>query len=55
MLDEISVLHNNGTWDLVTLPSRKSIVGYMWIFTFKVGFDSIIDHLKARVMTKGFT
>jgi len=28
MLDEISALQNSGTWELVPLPSRKSIVGY---------------------------
>ena len=26
MLDEMNALQNNGTWELVPLPSRKSIV-----------------------------
>ena len=27
MLDEMNALQNNGTWELVPLPSRKSVVG----------------------------
>jgi len=27
MLDEISALQNSGTWELVPLPSGKSVVG----------------------------
>jgi len=29
MLDEMNALQNNGTWELVLLPSRKSVVGCM--------------------------
>jgi len=55
MLDEISGLHNSGTWKLVPLPSRKSVVGCKWVFTIKVGPDGTIDRLKARFVAKGYT
>nr|KYP76940.1 Retrovirus-related Pol polyprotein from transposon TNT 1-94 [Cajanus cajan] len=55
MLDELCALQNNGTWDLVSLPPGKSVVGCRWIFTVKVGPDGTIDRLKARLVAKGYT
>ncbi|XP_068490296.1 uncharacterized mitochondrial protein AtMg00820-like [Phaseolus vulgaris] len=55
MLDEMNALQNNGTWELVPLPSRKSVVGCRWIFAIKVGCDGTIDRLKARLVAKGYT
>jgi len=55
MLDEMNVLQNNGTWELVPLASRKFVVGCRWIFSIKVGPDGTIDRLKARLMAKGYT
>ena len=36
MVDEMTALHSNGTWDLVSLPSGKSTVGCRWVYTVKV-------------------
>jgi len=55
MLDEMNALQNNGTWELVPLPSRKFFVGCGWIFAIKVGPDGTIDRLKARLVAKGYT
>ena len=55
MLDEMNALQNNGTWELVPLPSRKSVVGCRWIFAIKVGPDGTIVLLKAHVVAKGYT
>jgi len=55
MLDKMNALQNNGTWELVPLPSRKSIVGCRCIFAIKVGSDGTIDRLKARLVAKGYT
>ena len=55
ILDEMNALQNNGTWELVPLPSRKFIVGFRWIFAIKVGPDGTIDHLKTRLVAKGYT
>lgn len=32
MIDEMCALQSSGTWDLVSLPPRKSIVGCCWLF-----------------------
>ena len=39
MVDEMTALHSNDTWDLVVLPSSKSTVGCCWVYTVKVGPD----------------
>jgi hypothetical protein len=55
ILDEMSALESNHTWELVPLPSGKSIVGCRWIFNVKVGPDGQVDRLKARLVAKGYT
>jgi len=55
MLDELSTLQNSQTWELVSLPSEKSVVGCTWIFAIKVGPDGTIDRLKTHLMAKGYT
>ena len=55
MVDEMVALHSNDTWDLVVLPSGKSIVGCRWVYTGKVGPDGQIDCLKACLVAKGYT
>ncbi|XP_061371825.1 uncharacterized protein LOC133314364 [Gastrolobium bilobum] len=55
MIDEMSALQSSGTWDLVPLPSGKSVVGCRWIYTIKVGPDGQVDRLKARLVAKGYT
>ena len=38
------------------LPSGKSVVGCKWVFAIKeVGPDGTIDHLKTRLVAKGYT
>ena len=54
-LDELSALHNSGTWELVPLPFRKFVVGCRWVFAIKVGPDGTIDRLKVRLVAKGYT
>ncbi|RVX19942.1 Retrovirus-related Pol polyprotein from transposon TNT 1-94 [Vitis vinifera] len=55
MVDEMAVLHSNGTWDLVVLPSGKSTVDCRWVYAVKVGPDGQVDRLKARLVAKGYT
>ncbi|RVW26227.1 Retrovirus-related Pol polyprotein from transposon RE2 [Vitis vinifera] len=52
MVDEMVVLHSNGTWDLVSLPPGKPTVGCHWIYTVKVGPDGQVNRLKARLVAK---
>lgn len=55
MIDEMTALESNNTWELVPLPAGKSIVGCRWVFNVKVGPDGHIDRLKARLVAKGYT
>nr|CAN67317.1 hypothetical protein VITISV_019719 [Vitis vinifera] len=55
MVDEMTALHSNGTWDLVVLPPGKSTVGCRWVYAVKVGPDGQVDRLKARLVAKGYT
>ena len=55
MVEEMNALSSNGTWELITLPSGKSPIGYRWVYTVKVGPDGQVDWLKARLVAKGYT
>ena len=47
-------LDDNGTWNLVQLPTGKKAIGYRWVFTFKVNPNGSVARLKARLVAKGY-
>ena len=55
MVDEMMTLHDNGTWELVPLPPRVSLVGYRWVFIVKYLPDGTVELYKARLVAKGYT
>ena len=55
MKKELDALFKNYTWDLVTLPPWKYVVGCKWIYKIKTHFDGSIERYKTRLVTKGFT
>ena len=55
MKNELDALSKNHTWDLVTLPPGKSVVGCKWIYKIKTRSDGSIKRYKARLVAKGFT
>ena len=55
MKEELDALSKNHTWDLVTLPPRKFVVGCKWIYKIKTHSDGSIKRYKARLVAKGFT
>ena len=55
MKNELDALSKNHTWDLVTLPLGKFVVGCKWIYKIKTRFDGSIEHYKTRLVAKGFT
>ena len=55
MKKELDALTKNHTWDLVTLRSGQSVVGYKWIYKIKIRSDGSIERYKARLVAKGFT
>ena len=54
MNEELDALHKTGTWDLVDLPSGKSVIGCKWVYKIKSRSDDIVDRYKARLVSKGF-
>lgn len=54
MVDEMSTLHTNGIWNLISLLSSKSKVGCRWVYIVKVGRDGQVDLLKAQLVAKGY-
>ena len=54
MVDEMIALHDNGTWEMVSLPSRKSVVGCRQVFTDKYLLDKTVERYKARLVAKGY-
>ena len=55
MKEELVALSKNHTWDLVTLPPRKSVVGCKEIYKIKTHSDGSIEQYKAHLVAKGFT
>jgi hypothetical protein len=54
MDEELSTLHKTDTWDLVSLPLSKSIVGCRWVYKIKTNSDGSIKQYKARLVAKGY-
>ena len=55
MVEEMDALSSNVTWEFVTLPPGKSLVGCRWAYIIKVGPDGQVDRLKARLVAKRYT
>ena len=54
MIEEMSVLDDNGTWDLVQLPVGKIVIGCRRVFVVKVNLNRSVARLKARLVAKGY-
>jgi len=55
MLEEMTALNKNYTWDLVYLSKGKTIVGCKWVFTVKHNSQGLIERYKARLVSRGYT
>jgi hypothetical protein len=53
-LDEIQSLIDNGTFELVKLPSNSKAIGSRWVFRVKKKADGSIERYKARLVAKGY-
>jgi hypothetical protein len=55
MLEEMSALEKNNTWQLVEWPKGKEPVGCKWVYTIKYNPEGEIERYKARLVAKGYT
>lgn len=51
---EIKALEDNGTWELVNLPTHKPVIGCKWVFKIKYQADGQINRFKVRLVAKGY-
>ena len=50
----MQALDNNGTWDLVPLPTNNKAIGCRWVFAVKFNPDGSVARLKAHLVAKGY-
>lgn len=53
LLDFYTLLAN-GTWDLLSLPSKKMTIGCKWVFRIKFKVDRTLYKYKVRLVAKSF-
>nr|XP_009775305.1 PREDICTED: uncharacterized protein LOC104225243 [Nicotiana sylvestris] len=54
MNEEIHTIEKNNTWKLTTLPPSKKPIGVKWVYKIKFKPTGEVDHLKARLVVKGY-
>lgn len=52
--EELTALNENHTWDIVTVPPDKTLIGSKWVFRAKRDQTGMICRYKARLCAKGF-
>ncbi|KAF7567667.1 hypothetical protein PtrM4_142580 [Pyrenophora tritici-repentis] len=55
VLEEITSLIENGTWEEVVPPKDANMVDLKWVFTIKTKPDGTVERFKARLVARGFT
>lgn len=51
---ELQALMANNTWDVVTLPPEKNLIGCKWVFKTNFKANGTIERFKARLVAQGF-
>ena len=55
MEEEIQALHQNNTWELVTMPKDVQPIFCKWVYKVKTKPDGSIKRYKARLVARGFS
>ena len=54
MNEELDQIEKNHTWELVTRPRDKNVIGTKWIFKNKLNENGDVIRNKARLVCKGY-
>jgi hypothetical protein len=54
METELSSMHKNNTWTIVTLPPGRTPIGYRWIYKIKLNLNGTVQRYKARLVAKDY-
>lgn len=52
---ELEALHSNITWSITSLPARKVLIGFKWVFKNKYKANGSIEHHKVCLVVKGYS
>ncbi|KAI4297629.1 hypothetical protein L6164_037513 [Bauhinia variegata] len=55
MQEELSMIEKNQTWELVSRPHDRNVIGLKWVFRTKFNPDGSINKHKARLVVKGYS
>jgi len=55
MDEELTMLNNAGTWELVKPPENINIIGSKWVYKAKKDAAGNIVRYKARLVAQGFS
>lgn len=55
MHDELNLLEENKTWELVKRPENQNVISNRWIFKTKYTADGEVEKYKARLVIRGFS
>ena len=54
MDEQIKAIERNQTWELVDLPTNKTLVGVKWLYKTKINEKCMFEKFKERLVSKGF-
>ena len=55
MDEEIDAIEKNHTWELVSLPKGKDVIGVKWVYKTKLSANGDVQKHKARLVAKGYS
>ncbi|KAI5334690.1 hypothetical protein L3X38_024823 [Prunus dulcis] len=48
------MIEKNGTWELVDIPTEKTVIRVKWVYKTKLNLDGSVEKNKARLVAKGY-
>jgi len=55
MKEELAMINKNGTWQLISRPEDRKVIGVKWVYRTKLNPDGSIHKHKARLVVKGYS